>query len=44
MLFTDSETRPMEFEIVDEEPLSSLVRKGLDGAYVRRYRVKLTKP
>jgi cellulose synthase/poly-beta-1,6-N-acetylglucosamine synthase-like glycosyltransferase len=44
MIFSDSGTSPLRFEIVDEEPLSSLVRKGLDGAYVRRYRVKLAKP
>lgn len=38
--FTDNKLQPFNGLVTGHEPLSSLVDKGLDGAVVRRYRVK----
>jgi hypothetical protein len=43
LVFSEDGTAPIEFTVADEEPLASLVQKGLDGASVRRYRMKLNR-
>lgn len=41
LVILDNEIQPIEFTVIGEEMVSSLVQKGLDGAVVRKYLVEI---
>lgn len=40
-LFSDTETKPLKIRVMEEEPVSSLVKQGLDGVEPRRYALRI---